>query len=552
MENPQEHQSNTSYLTVGTVDEIKELSARGRINLVSLTVRNTAIDFHLLAVVLQNNMQTLKILILNNSGDKITDVNFHSFKQFHQALQCCVNLDHLALNHFGHQLFVLHYHDIVNFICVTTSLPKLRILSFSGTYFSSIGFFFNRLRTNKSIKELNLENPPDSRALAYFNEVAGNTTLEKLILGQSQIELQYVLTVIKVVTQGVIKILDWNPEAGYQTKVSDLKKELSSSDKSDGRKTDHASSYHFTKQQLQLNQYQRAYKLLQEAKKLAEARQQGPQKNVVIEIPDEEAFDLNLITTTILYHSSVVESLTIRMLNTARHDPSLSSDFELFSNALSQCQSLHTLKIETFQSAFWASAIQALFKTISKLPLKFLSFKKTYIGPVGFQCLAQMAKQNKLVEIDLTLSGLICQTSAKLLAECLSKNPSLQRIILGKSPMTLKWWQLLTKACESNPARPKIEWQVSHEEEMKTKMQIMLNALAYDQNIISIDDDYEQFSLEVVDIEQQLLTFVCERESVNGSLAVYGNPTSDERKKLINTSSGTPSKSYGATTPRPI
>jgi hypothetical protein len=551
MENPQEHQSNASYLTVGTVDEIKELSARGRINLVSLTVRNTAIDFHLLAVVLQNNMQTLKILILNNSGDKITDVNFHSFKQFHQALQCCVNLDHLALNHFGHHLFVLQYPDIVNFICVTTSLPKLRILSFSGTYFSSIGFFFNRLRTNKSIKELNLENPPDSRALAYFHEVAGNTTLEKLILGQSQIELQYVLTVIKVITQGVINVLDWNPEAGYQTKVSDLKKELSSSDKSDGRKTDHASSYHFTKQQLQLNQYQRAYKLLQEAKKLTEARQQSPKKNVVIEIPDEEAFDLNLITTTILYHSSVVESLTIRMLNTARHDPSLSSDFELFLNALSQCISLHTLKIETFQSAFWASSVQALFKTISKLPLKFLSFKKTYIGPVGFQCLAQMAEQNKLVEIDLTLSGLVYQTSAEFLAECVSKT-SLQRIILGKSPMTLKWWQMLTKARESNPARPKIEWQVSHEEEMKTKMRIMLNALAYDQNITTIDDDYEQFSSEVVDIEQQLQTFVSDRESVTGLLAVYGDPTSDERKKLINKSSSAPSKSYGATTPRPV
>ncbi len=265
---------------------------------------------------------------------------------------------------------------------------------------------------------------------------------------------EFVLAVIKVATQSRLKVLHWNPEPVYQSKISDLQNHLNSFPQSDQRLQNkrHECEY-------KLYQYRRALKLLPEIRKLLEERQNKPQKNVLIEIPDENNFSIELVTATILFHSSEMECLTIRMLNTAQYDPYL-SHFNPFLMALSQCQNLRSFKLETFQGAFVGAQIEGLFQTISKLPLRALSFNKTYIGLIGFQCLAKMAVQTKLVDIDLTLSGLTCKKSVELLAQFVRNATSLQRVSLGRSPMTLNWWQILVEASLSNFSRPAVAWQI--------------------------------------------------------------------------------------------
>lgn len=352
---------------------------------------------------------------------------------------------------------------------------------------------------------------------------------------------EFVLAIMKMATQSRLKVLHWNPEPVYQSKISDLQNHLSFP-QSDQRLQNkrHECEY-------KLYQYRRALKLLPEIRKLLAERQNKPQKNVLIEIPDENNFYIELVTATILFHSSEMECLTIRMLNTAQYDPYL-SHFDPFLMALSQCQNLRSFKLETFQGAFVGPQIEGLFQTISKLPLRALSFNKTYIGLIGFQCLAKMAEQTKLVEIDLTLSGLTCNKSVGFLAQFVRNATSLQSVSLGRSPMTLNWWQILNEASRSNFSRPTIAWQITHEEEMKAKMRIMQSCITFNvKELDEIESDSKEFNSEVVNIDQKFQTFV----SGNRLFAFYGVSKHSEREKLINRSSGTPPKNYGMATPKP-
>lgn len=495
---------------IATVDELQQLHAQGSIGLTSLQVRNEGIDFNLLAGILRSNATTLKILCINHGDDDKKCSTDDSFQNFTSALTSCVNLDSFALNGFRKEL----RNYSCNFVTALFRLPRLRVLCLTNTYLGDWGRqFFVGLRDNSTIKELHLVHALDRTMWQwYFHLLGDNSTLEKLVLGNSAIKLGYLQSLITVVTSlPSLKSLDWTPDGFYKNKAyywineypnfSEIyRKHVMGESLADLVASDKV------KYEQELSEHNQACQLLQEVQKFINERNGTRKMEVIIELPDERSVDFTLIGSTALLHSAVLQNLTIRMSTIEKNAPFTSAQqFEVFLNMLGQCQRLRSLKIETFQNTFTPTMLKALFKVLETLPLETLSFNKTFIGPVGVECLISLCKQNKLVEVDFTLIGLIHKKSVEDLSRCIKTTTSLRTIMLGKSPLTLTWWQILSDAAASNRSHPELQWQVTNEEAMKGKMKVLCMALHYDEEAryYARDITFEQFCAEIVNIEQR-------------------------------------------------
>lgn len=202
------------------------------------------------------------------------------------------------------------------------------------------------------------------------------------------------------------------------------------------------------------------------------------QMALVINIEHEDNFDLNAINEEISFHSKVLQNLTIK-INIKNICPKLKyQDVQKFAEAIGNCTKLRLLEIEGFLETFHKTHWQSIFDAMMKLvDLETMSFKKTYIGPVGYHFLRDsLCPTNKISSLDLTLTGMISEDDVESLADVIRLTTSLNRIVLGKSPMTLKWWQLLTSSLErKNP--PTLVWEHSSQNEMQIQMRIICIAL---------------------------------------------------------------------------
>lgn len=506
MQKPLPLQSVNNSVTIATLEELQQLHATGPLGLVALNVRGAGIDFNLLADILRSNVTSLTILTINRGDGESKCSTVDSFLNFSSALQLCVNMDILAINNFRKE-FRTYPDNLARAVC---RLSKLRVLSFSNTFLGDWGRqFFVSLRYS-SIKELHLVHALD-RAMwySYLHLLAEHATLEKLVLGNSAIKLEYLPYLIDVVTNvSTLKVLEWNPEVFHRNKAyywinehqytAEHYRKLLMGETLDELQASDAAKYKQEQDQACL--------LLNEVQKFIEHRNGYRNMEVLIELPNERCVDFVLVGKTALLNRAVLQNLTIRMANIERHAPCISTrQFELFLEMLGQCQRLRSLKIEEFQNAFTPSMIRDLFKVLETLPIEDLSFSKTFIGPVGVQCLSSLCQKKKIGEIDLTLIGLIHRKSVEDLAKCIKASTSLRVITLGKSPLTIAWWQILADAARSNPNRPALQWQVTHEVAIKAKMEVLCTALYYgeEERFYARDISFDEFCKEIVNIELQ-------------------------------------------------
>lgn len=495
---------------VAALSELQQLHEKRSIGLTSLTVRGDGVEFNQLAEIIRYNASTLKEIIINHDGDDKKYSAAERFQYFISALKQCINLDTLGLNGFRRELSSYP----CDFVRTVFGMPKLRILSLTNTYLGEWGrLFFVNLKSNLTIKELHLEHALDRTMWEWYVPLlVENSTLEKLVLGKSAIKLGYLQFLIMVVTAcSSLKCLDWTPDVFYKNKAfywlnehasykEIYRQQLMGESLRDLQESDSA------KYKRELSDQDQALRLLNEVQKFITARNSPRSMDVVIELQDERSVDFALIAAVISLHSRVIRNLTIRLQNIEKFAPSASlQKFELFLQMLGLCQGLRSLKIETFQNTFCPSMIRDLFKVLETLPLENLSFNKTFIGPIGVECLVSLCGNNKLAEIDLTLIGLIHKKCIDNLSKCLKSTTSLRTVMLGKSPLTLVWWQMLARAAQSNRNRPELQWQVTHEEAMKAKMYVLCTALHYgdDERLYARDVTFDQFCEEIVDIEQR-------------------------------------------------
>jgi RNA-binding protein YhbY len=202
------------------------------------------------------------------------------------------------------------------------------------------------------------------------------------------------------------------------------------------------------------------------------------QMELIINIEHEDNFDLNAINEEIFFHSKVLQNLTIK-INIQNNCPKLNyKDVQNFADAIAKSTKLRLLVVEGFVETFHKTHWQSIFDAMMKLPdLETLSFKNTYIGPVGYYFIREsLCPTNKIASLDLTLTGMISEDDAESLADLLRLTTSLKSVVLGKSPMTLKWWQLLSSSLDrKNP--PTLVWQPSSQKDMHNQMRTICIAL---------------------------------------------------------------------------
>jgi hypothetical protein len=136
---------------------------------------------------------------------------------------------------------------------------------------------------------------------------------------------------------------------------------------------------------------------------------------------------------------------------------------------------LHTLKLVNFQGVLpkYLGVLNALFF----LPnLKVLVLKDTYLGVAGASCLEALLEKKKLTELDVTNSALVSDACFHSLLTGLRQCSSLQRLVLGQSPMMGVWLRMLVTSGRRNQS-PEIVWQSSNFKDMSELFERMCKAL---------------------------------------------------------------------------
>ncbi len=202
------------------------------------------------------------------------------------------------------------------------------------------------------------------------------------------------------------------------------------------------------------------------------------QMQLTINIAHENNFDLKAIAEEISFHSRVLQELTIT-LNIVENSPRPSyNDVQKFAEAIRKCTKLRSCKIEDFFATFHKTHWQSIFYAITAASgLETISFRNTYLGPIGYRFAREtLCSLDKLTSVDLTQTAMVTYDDVEDLASLLALNTSLSKVILGKSPMTLEWWQMLNSALDRKTP-PTLVWEPSTQNEMQDQMRKICSAL---------------------------------------------------------------------------
>lgn len=523
---------------ITTTQQLKLLLAEDAPPLEALEVEGEGVDFELLAAVLKKNCQSLKKLTLR--ADRKKDIYPAAFQPFASALETCTELTFLAIRNFGRQ-FANTTSEYLN----VKRLTKLRTLDISDGHLSWwTGTLLSSALEESNITELHLNSLVDLHWESFCDLLRKNQNVQKIDFRESTISLSAIHSLIDVITAPACTIMEitWTPKDFYSNEIDYLKARYAFAlprDYSDphselntyGLQLD---AFKKTGKHDKLKSYQQALSLLEQLQRFLTEKRAGRSKmDLEIEVPDEASLNWNLISAHILLHARAVQHLTIRILNQENGTPYLKDIAAVyFFNALKRCTRLRIFKIEKFQEAFCLDDkyVVGLFEALQTLPIEKLSFNRTYIGPTGVESLKPIFKTGKITEIDLTLAAIVSESSVRTLAKSIASCDSLQKIILGRSPLTIAWWQMLDASVKNHRNPPALEWNITPEKEMDTKMQILCTGIpAYgkkgDERPFVI---YEKFCREISDIElkwEQLQAQIQTPESSSTPFPFWSNRT---------------------------
>lgn len=469
-----------------TTHQLQSLLSDGTAPLEVLDVEGEAVDFELLAAVIKRNCHSLKKIIITGRNTKVSSEPTQGFPV---ALEMCTELTFLAIRNFSHYLADVYPTLLKNL----NRLTKLMTLDIRGCALCWWENALDDLANNNTITELYLNNALDDDQWVKFSAaLSKNRTLQKIDFGESALSLLAVTLLMRVITtpQCTITEIEWSPKDFYSNEQNRFLAYFNTSDRWAWRNyqeqlnahNERLNEFKQTGKHFNLNKFQEAQSLLQQLQNfLTEKRRHRPKTELVIEIPNEKRVIWEHVSGQILLHAKALQHLTVRFLNLETGCPILDGKTaQVFLNALQQCKHLQTLNMENFMGVLFTLSEEhfvALFKILKDLPLKKLSFNRTYIGPVGIEHLKSILSAGKVTEIDLTFAAIVTESSVKELAQGISSCRSLQTVILGTSPLTLGWWQMLDNSVQHHPNRPALAWKPTDESVMSTKMEIFTACL---------------------------------------------------------------------------
>lgn len=525
----------------------------------------------ILFTVLDHLRGSLQLLCISARDKQNSLYDFNKCKSLLVGIQSCKNIESLSIEFFD-ESFGCFIND---FYKVLPSLPKLKNLSFWGT---NLVFypqtFFAALRHHGSLKKLVLSFALTNRRYESLKEIIGNQTIEEFVLGQSPISLAAIQNVVLfiVATKSKIKNIQWTPPSfcnnellyWYKEKQDRLAYEnfLTSFTHATTEVKAYQTNNSPSKEiQQRLRRYEGACCQLISLKQFLKDRNNVHRKTeLVFELLNEYHVNFDLISAFVSLHSASLQSLIIKCSRIETKPPS-AFDVHHLVDAVKKCTQLRTLKIEGLQGTFRKEEASLLVGALKELRnLKVLSFNRTYIGQSGMLHLADVFLYNNILSVDFTLAGLISSACLNYLVKAIAVSQNLQKLIMGRSPMTISWFRLVKAAIEQNPRLDPaiLNWEFTSQEMMMTQMQLICDELydldyimgennakwlfqTYCEEINNIDEQWQELNKPSVEVEDELKQSP-DKNEIEMSLLSGSNLT------LLG---GTAKRNYGSTSNAP-
>ncbi len=464
-----------------------------------LTVRNIAtleisdeaiLEFATITRVITQNKDSLVTLTLNGGSRELT-VSAEASEALADAIQSCQNLRSLTIEHF----FNSFRQHIKHFCLCLKDLPALNELNFQNTFLGEYATnLLKIIETHKKLRKVNLSNT----ALIYMlnwdqltSTLQNNYSIEELDLSGNATRLLAVRSVLDGVVSenNKIRTLIWSylDLAEGETLHWESDKRVNwQEDKDRDSEVDllleEVKTYRRTGKHLLAVDYKIArVKFTELMAFIAERNDPTPKTSLSITISNEHHFDLELLAARIARHSKSLRELNIVVDSIEYYNPSfLDRSFTKFINTLRSCTQLCELKLEHLQGIFKGERIAALLRAVASLPrLQVLSLDKTYVGPASMNALAELMRKNIITRLVLALSGFVNNYCFEVLATAIQSNTSLETLILGKSPMTAMWLQILSQGVRARNSNTPLNlvWIASEKDTMESQMLAMCGDL---------------------------------------------------------------------------
>jgi hypothetical protein len=470
-------------------------------------------DISIVAKVITKNQKTLRHLTLQRLHSQSTDISWDNAKGLGLAIGHCRQLTKLAILDFHGS-----FKDAIKYIVsVVGSLENLEYLSFQNTYLRPhLELLLEGLEKLRGLRHLNLDrcailSDKEFGRLGFF--IARNTSLTELKLGLSPIWLEGFLSFLQGIstTRNNQLTLIWSP-LDYQ-KSEILYYRLNIAVNWEGH-SDYlflanieALSSEVQKNDGEVERFRVAINKLNELQEVLKQRR-NPKRITSLQFKITDFYtELPLMLAKISSCVATLQELEISAQFVASKESGWSGEVsQQLAVLIEKTSHLHTVKLVNFKSFF--SKYQGVLLALASLRnLRMLVLNDTYLGNAGAECLEKILQKNTLTVLDVTHSALVSDTCFAHLANGVRRCESLQRLILGTSPMMASWLQLLQNAINRRPRPPVIVWQLSSVNEMVKAFESMCDQLsAADSSLDTLTLKRKFISQDTKALETQLLT----------------------------------------------
>jgi Ran GTPase-activating protein (RanGAP) involved in mRNA processing and transport len=446
-------------------------------------------DISTVAKVISKNQKTLRRLNLQRLHSQSTDISWDNAKELGLAIGHCRQLTKLAILDFHGS-----FKDAIKYIVsVVGSLENLEHLSFQNTYLRPhLELLLGGLEKLSRLHHLNLDrcailSGQEFESLGVF--IARNTSLTELKLGLSPIWLESFLTFLRGFskTRNNQLTLIWSPLDYRESEILYYRLNMAVNWEGDSSTNsvylaniealssgvNHRDSGGFERFRVVIDKLNELQELLEQR------RNQKRVTRLQFKITDFYT-ELPMMLAKISSCLATLQELEISVqCETSKESPWIATDVsQQLAVLIEQASHLHTVKLVNFKS-FFPTNHEVLVALATMHKLRILVLTDTYLGDAGAEFLEKILDKSTLTELDVTNSALVNDICFTRLANGVRRCQSLQRLILGTSPMMGTWLQILINAAKQKNQPPKIVWQPGSVSEMAKSyenMCVRLNA----------------------------------------------------------------------------
>lgn len=462
-------------------------------------------DISIVAKVIAKNQKTLRHLTLQRLHSQSTDISWDNAKELGLAIGHCRQLTKLAILDFHGS-----FKDAIKYIVSAVgSLENLEHLSFQNTYLHPhLELLLGGLEKLSRLHHLNLDrcailSGQEFESLGVF--IARNTSLTELKLGLSPIWLEGFLTFLRGFskTSNNQLTLIWSPLDYRESEI--LYYRLNMAVNWEGNSStnslyllniealssgvNHRDSGSFERFRVVMNKLNELQELL------GQRRNQKRVTRLQFKITDFYT-ELPMMFAKISSCLATLQELEISaQCETSKESPWIAADVsQQLAVLLEQACQLHTVKLVNFKS-FFPTNHGVLVSLATMHKLRILVLRDTYLGDAGAEFLEKILQKGTLIELDVTNSALVSDICFTRLANGVRRCQSLQRLILGTSPMMGTWLQILLNAVKQKNQPPKIVWQPGSVSEMAKSyenMCVRLNAADHSLDTLTLQRKFRR------------------------------------------------------------